>query len=160
LRDTWAKIEKHRRSTAKMPMNEDHADFPLTDSYRDACGRERRFRIRAEKASPGWVLTAEEIDPMDFGYEFQAFAETSPFGALGELRSKIKKGLATRYLDPVQETPALLHDRLCGRITWDRSTDGMVLVVDGRPISMDHLWSILEQHEGWQFEMMIKDPCE
>src|SRR5438046_881995 len=97
--------------------------------------------IWSAEGSAYWVLTAEEIDPPDFGYEFQAFAETSPFAPLGGLRFKIRRELATCYLDPVEETPALLHDRLCGRITWDDSAGGIILVVDGRLLSMDQLCS-------------------
>jgi hypothetical protein len=53
----------------------------------------------------------------------------------------------------------MLHDKLSGRITSD-GEGGVILVVDGGPLSIDNLSSILAIHEGWGFEMQILDPLE
>ena len=53
----------------------------------------------------------------------------------------------------------LKDDRLSGRITSD-GEDGGVLVVDGVPLGIDDLASILASHEGWGFEMGIVDVLE
>jgi hypothetical protein len=62
---------------------------------------------------------------------------------LGQVRAKIRAGLAIRYLSAADPEPTLSHDILRGHIGWDQTIDGHVLVVDGRPLSMVDLERIL-----------------
>ncbi len=103
---------------------------------------------------------ATKVTDDDFGYRFESFSPSKPCFALGEVRAKIRAGLATRYVSAVEAEPTLSHDVICGHIAWDRTTDRPVLVVDGRPLSMFDLERILSSHEGWQVELRIVDPTE
>jgi hypothetical protein len=93
------------------------------------------------------------------GFLFRSYSETSPYSALGHLRDKIRRSLATRHLSGSRGGRDMLHDTLRGRITsgGDR---GVVLVVDGKPLDMDDLARILESWEGWEFELCIKSALE
>jgi hypothetical protein len=101
-------------------------------------------------------VRAEEEGDDGVGYEFGAYSETTPSAALGRLREKLYRGLATRHIAGVQGDYRMTHDKLRGRITWD-SEHGLVLVVDGIPLSLDDFSSILASHEGWDFVMQITD---
>ena len=57
----------------------------------------------------------------DDGYAFVAHSETDPYLALGWLRGKIHKGLATRYLAAAEPQPRLGHD-----VAVDHISDGGV----------------------------------
>jgi acylphosphatase len=53
----------------------------------------------------------------------------------------------------------MLHDGLDGRITSD--ADGqVVVVVDGVPLGMEKVESLLRSHEGWSFSLQIVDSLE
>jgi hypothetical protein len=118
------------------------------------------FSLECHEVPTGWAVIAIEVTDNDFGYQFNAFSPSNPYLALGQIRAKIRAGLATRYLSAVGREPTLSHDVLRGHITWDRATDGPVLVVDGRPLSMDDLERILSSHEGWQVELRIVDSAD
>jgi hypothetical protein len=64
--------------------------------------------------------------------------------------------MAVRHLSSDRN---LLHDTLTGRITSDRKR-GLFLVVDGIAVDMEDLTRLLETHEGYEFELRIKDPVE
>ena len=53
----------------------------------------------------------------------------------------------------------MLHDTLSGRIALD-GNGGMLVVVDGIPLSIDALARILISHEGWSFDLKIIDSLE
>ena len=53
----------------------------------------------------------------------------------------------------------MLHDKLRGRITSD-GNGGVLLVVDGLAVDMDKLARFFSTCEGWEFELIIKDPLE
>jgi hypothetical protein len=80
-------------------------------------------------------------------------------GALGRLRQKMYRGLATRHVTGSPGAYRMLHDRLSGRIASD-SNGGVVLVVDGVAVGIEDLASILMTHEGWGFELQIVDALE
>ena len=89
---------------------------------------------------------------------FAAYRETSYASALGRVRDKIRRGIATRHLASSRGGPQMLHDELRGHIT---SEDGQVaIVVDGVPLDGDDLLRILESHEGWNFKLRIVDPLK
>jgi len=107
----------------------------------------------------GYTVRAEEEGRGGNGYQFAAYSETSPYSALGRVRQKMYRGLATRHVTGAPGGFRMLHDRLRGRITSD-GEGGVVLVVDGIVLGMEDLASILAAHEGWGFELQIVDGLE
>ena len=78
--------------------------------------------------------------------------------ALGRVRDKMRRGLATRHLSGAKGPAEMLHDALDGRIS---SSDGeVVVVVDGTALDIDDLARILAAREGWGFKLRITDPLE
>jgi hypothetical protein len=95
----------------------------------------------------------------DAGYQFAAFSETSPYSALGRLRRKMYRRMATRHLTGSPGAYHMLHDKLSGRITSD-GNGGVVLVIDGLEVGIENLASMLLAHEGWEFELQIVEALE
>ena len=135
------------------------ADFPLREEVEDYAGTARVFVITCYETPLGFTVRAEEKGSRGSGYEFAAYSETSPYSALVRLRQKMYRGLATRHISGSPGAYRMLHDRLSGRITSD-GDGGVVLVVDGVPLGIDDLASILASHEGWGVEMQIVDALE
>ena len=135
------------------------ADFPMREEVEDYAGTARVFVITCHEGGLGFTVRAEEEGSAGTGYEFAAYSETSPYSALGRLRQKMYRGLATRHISGSSGVYRMLHDRLSGRITSD-GEGGVVLVVDGTPLGIDDLASILASHEGWGFDMQIVDALE
>jgi hypothetical protein len=134
-------------------------DFPLREEVEDYAGRTRAFVINCHEGGLGFTVRAEEEGRPGAGYEFAAYSETSPYSALGRLRQKMYRGLATRHVTGSPGAYRMLHDRLSGRITSD-GKGGVVLVVDGVALGIENLASILITHEGWGFELQIVDALE
>jgi len=131
--------------------------FPTSESFPDFTGKRREFVIELEVQSRGYFLRAQEKrrSGEEGGYTFAAYSPVDPFFALGLLRDKIRKGLATRYLLVVEHgrrTPS--HDRLKGHIGYGG------VVVDGEFIAFEELCSILDTYEGFQFSLTIVDPYD
>lgn len=142
--------------------NEEHdwaSDFPIREEVEDYAGRMRSFVINCHEGGLGFTVRAEEEGCHGEGYEFAAYSETSPYSALGRVRQKMHRGLATRYVTGSPGDYRMLHDRLSGRITSDGKR-GVLLVVDGIAMVFEDLASILESHEGWGFELRIVDALE
>ena len=131
-------------------------DFPIREQFEDFMGRRRAFVIECYGNGLGYTVTAREESPVDEGYLFRVYSETSPYHALGRLREKARLAMATRHLDNARQ---MLHDHLVGRITSD-GEGGTILVVDGLAVSLDELARMLEGLEGWEFELRIKDSLE
>lgn len=135
------------------------ADFPMREEVEDYAGTARAFVITCHETGLGFTVRAEEEETRGTGYEFAAYSETSPYSALGRLRQKMYRGLAMRHITGSRGGYRMLHDRVSGRITSD-GEGGVVLVVDGIPLGINDLASILASHEGWGFEMQIVDALE
>ena len=135
------------------------ADFPIREEVEDYAGRTRSFVINCHEGGLGFTVRAEEEGRRGAGYEFAAYSETSPYNALGRLRQKMYRGLATRHITGSPGAYRMLHDRLSGRITSD-GKGGVVLAVDGVAFGIEGLASILTTHEGWGFELQIVDALE
>jgi len=129
-------------------------DFPMEEEVEDHAGRARRFLITFHEGPLGFTVRAQEKEAQGTGYEFEAFSETSPYNALGRLRKKMYRGLATRHISRSPHGYRMLHDKLSGRISSD-GNGGAVMVVDGIPLSIDDLADILISHEGWSFDLTI-----
>lgn len=106
----------------------------------------------------GWIVTATERTAAGDGYRFESFDSSDPYQALGRLRTKVRRHLATKYLRPGPELE-LSHDRAFGRITWDSAEDEVMMVIDGRSVSLQELARLLSTYEGWQFQLRMIDPC-
>lgn len=132
------------------------SDFPIREEFEDFAGKRRRFVIDCHAGPLGYTVQAREEKPKDEGYQFEVYSETSPYNALGRLRAKAQKAMATRHLSRDRD---MLHDTLRGRITTDPEI-GTLLVVDGLSIDMDELGRKLATHEGFEFELIIKDSLE
>jgi hypothetical protein len=130
--------------------------FPIRETFEDFAGRKRNFVIDCHEGPLGYTVRAIEEKPKGEGYEFAAYSETTPDAALGRLREKARRSMAVRHLSSDRN---LLHDTLTGRITSDRKR-GLFLVVDGIAVDMEDLTRLLETHEGYEFELRIKDPVE
>jgi len=132
------------------------ADFPIREEVEDHAGKTRTFVINCHEGGLGWTVRAQEEGRRGAGYEFAAYSETSPYRALGRLRQKMYRGVATRHISGSPGAHQMLHDRLSGRITSD-GNGGVVLVVDGLAVDAENLASMLLTHEGWSFELQIVD---
>jgi hypothetical protein len=135
------------------------ADFPMREEVEDYTGRTRTFVITCHEGVLGFTVRAEEQGRRGLGYQFGAYSETSPYNALGRLRHKMYRALATRHVTGAPGAFRMLHDRLSGRITSD-GEGGVALVVDGIALGIEDLASILASHEGWNFELQIVDGLE
>lgn len=135
------------------------ADFPIREEVEDYAGKARVFVITCHQGGLGFTVRAKEEGGEESGYEFAAYSETSPYSALGRLRHKMCRAMATRHITDTPGGYRMLHDRLSGRITSD-GKGGVVLVVDGTPLGIDDLASILGSHEGWAFDLQIVDALE
>jgi hypothetical protein len=134
-------------------------DFPIREVVEDYAGRERLFVITCHEGGLGFTVRATEEGRGGTGYEFAAYSETSPYSALGRVRDKMHRGLATRHVTGSVGDYRMTHDRLIGRISSDREA-GVLLVVDGIPLTMENFAEILCTHEGWGFELKIVDALE
>jgi hypothetical protein len=134
------------------------ADFPIIDEVEDFAGKIRKFNITCHEGGLGFTVSAEEKGKKGMGYRFEAYSETSPYDALGRLRLKMRRGVAIRHLSGQSDGPLMLHDTLRGWITSDGGGEA-VMVVDGIPLSLDEFSSILNSHEGWEFELRLIDSC-
>jgi hypothetical protein len=136
-----------------------HDDFPLREDVEDFAGKTRTFVIDCHETALGFTVRAREQGAEDDGYEFAAYSETSPYSALGRLRQKMYRGLATRHITGTPGSYRMLHDSLRGRIASD-GHGGVLLVVDGVPLSLQDIGSILSSHEGFSFALQIVDALE
>jgi hypothetical protein len=134
-------------------------DFPIEEEVEDHAGKTRRFLITCHQGPLGFTVRAQEEEAQGTGYEFAAYSETSPYNALGRLRQKMYRGLATRHITKSLHGYRMMHDKLSGRIASD-GNGGALVVVDGIPLSIDDLAHILISHEGWSFDLTIMDSLE
>lgn len=140
------------------PSNDPDKDFPISETIYDHSGSPRRFTIEFRHVGLGYSLTARENTGAEIGYEFSSFDATSPYLALGALRAKMHRALATRHLVPSEHGLTMLHDRLIGRIEFAKEAEGHVFVVDGIPLSLEDIGRFAATHEGWQFSLRFVDP--
>jgi hypothetical protein len=132
------------------------SDFPIREEFEDFSGKRRMFAIHCHEGALGYTVRACEEGAEHLGYEFAAYSETSPYSALGRVREKARRGLATRHITGAAGSYQMLHDQLRGRITSDG--DGVVvLVIDGIPVAIEELASLLQTHEGWEFGLEVVD---
>ena len=137
--------------------NDPEKDFPIKESVPDYTGKERKFEITKHEIGLGFIVQAEEVRKNGLGYFFSAFSPNSPYLALGRLREKMNKALATRHVIVKGKKCSPLHDTLEGRIDWDRKNEELFFVVDGRPITLEQMGKTMEMYEGWNFSLRFID---
>lgn len=127
--------------------------FPREETFIDCAGAPRKFYITMVplEHGDGYHINAEEIvdDDCGGGYQFEIFSEGYPFWALGDLRAKIKKGLATRYLRKGTHGLSMTHDTIKGRIA------SAGFVIDGTFYEYDEILGIMSNHEGFDISITI-----
>lgn len=128
--------------------------FPASETFVDCCGKAHEFALELLETASGYFVRATERVSGEDGYAFAAHSETDPYLALGRLRGKIHKGLATRYLVAGEPQPRLGHGVAVGHISYGG------VVVDGQYLTFDEFAAILSGHEGWQFKLEIVDPYD
>jgi len=131
-------------------------DFPLQEEVEDFAGRIRTFTIDCIEFPMGYTVRAVENNTDHMGYLFESFSETSPYSALGAVRGKIKKALASRHITKSKYGYDMLHDELKGRITSDAQGEP-ALIVDGIHLSLDQLGQFFSCHEGFEFSLKINE---
>ncbi len=128
-------------------------DFPKEETFTDCRGTEREFVIDASRVGSRYFVKARERNDRPNGYEFAA-SSTDPYAALGQLRSKIRKGLSSRYLIFELGKRSLSHDEVKGHVGFGG------VVVDGEFMSFKEFIEMLQTYEGWQFSLKIADPSD
>lgn len=110
----------------------------------------------------GYSLSAtEEGNEREDGYYFREFDPNNPYLALGRLRVKIRRALATRHLEERASGHFLpLHDTLRGRISCSSDEDQVAFVIDGRLLTLSQFAKIAQMYEGWQFRIDFVDASE
>jgi hypothetical protein len=132
--------------------------FPIIESYRNAAGKTIEFSVNLEDLSTGWTATATETDKSKgkrIGYHFHVCSST-PNEALWKIRTKIRKNLATKYLDETEGETTLTHDEIVGRITSSDKGE-TVLEVDGKEVDAEKFWKILSAYEGSEISIVIRE---
>jgi hypothetical protein len=141
-------------------MSDWHKDFPMTDKYRNAEGKQIEFKVTAQELPTCFHVTAIETEKSRgkrIGYHFVVFSNLSPYEALGKIRLKIRETLSIKYIDDSGDEPTLTHDKLVGRVTYSRQEDQVVIEVDGKEINSDQFWKILSMYEGFEISLVIKE---
>jgi hypothetical protein len=136
--------------------DEPDRDFPIRQAFTDCAGQDRHFIISYFHASLGFGVQAEEEGKDGQGFFFREFDATSPYLALGRLRGRIEKALATRHIE--QREPGnfqVTHRTVRGRISY---SDGEVaFVVDGQLLTLRQFGKMVETFEGFEFCFDIGD---
>ncbi len=131
-------------------------DFPLQQEAEDFAGRIRTFTVDCIELPTGYTVRAVENGTDHMGYLFESFSETSPYSALGNIRDKMRKALATRHITKSKYGYDMMHDELKGRITCDAQGEP-VLIVDGIHLTFDDFGQFFSSHEGFEFSLKINE---
>jgi hypothetical protein len=127
-------------------------DFPETESFQDCCGEVREFQLELLAMDGGFFVRAtEENDGGEGGYVIAAYSESSPYRALGKLREKARRHLATRYLSAEDGRRSFSHDVAKGYISYGG------VVFDGEFVPFEEFAEMLQTYEGWQLSLRITD---
>lgn len=129
--------------------------FPLRDDFCDCCGQRRWFVISMDPVQLGFAISATEEGTEEHdGYYFREFDPNCPFLALGRLRGRIQRALATRHLEERAPGDFLpLHDTLRGRISYSSQEDEVAFVIDGKSLKLSQFTKMVQMYEGWQFRL-------
>jgi hypothetical protein len=131
-------------------------DFPIRQAFPDYSGQPRNFVISYFPANLGFGVQAEEEGKDGQGFYFREFDATSPYLALGRLRGRIRKTLATRHIEqPEPGNFQATHETVRGRISY--SEGEVAFVIDGQLLTLQQFGKIVETFEGFEFRLDIED---
>ena len=131
-------------------------DFPFREEFTDCAGQTRPFVISYFHASLGFGVQAEEEGKNGQGFFFREFDATSPYLALGRLRGRIQKALATRHIEERDRGNfQATHRTLRGRISY--SDDEVAFVIDGKLLTLRQFGKMVETYEGFEFRLDIAE---
>jgi hypothetical protein len=136
---------------------------PLTLSDINGVRHEFHFRTR--------LFVKLSVEAFEFrrgqpeGYQFQELGEPEDdvFELFARLLEKMRRALATSYLEKGNYGWALRGETVCARIESDCNPNGdslPVIVIDGRQFSWKEFGHMLMTHEGFQFRLTFADRSE
>jgi hypothetical protein len=144
---------------------EDGYDFFITDRWK----KKRHFRIDTFPVPSGILSEAFEVvnEKSREPYRFTVLSDFDTDIEQAELllKAKIKKGVNRRHLTRDGKRLRINDDQILrGRIASNddfSDTDfDRILVVDGRRITIEMFYDLLEEYEGWNFKLFIHDRTE
>ncbi|HEU19524.1 MAG TPA: hypothetical protein ENO00_09175 [Deltaproteobacteria bacterium] len=144
---------------------EDGYDFFITDRWK----KKRHFKISTFPIPVGFLSEAIEVvkGPGKEPYRFEVISDfdADPEQAELLLKAKIKKGVNRQHLVRDGNRLWICDDRILrGRITsnddFSDTRFDLMLIVDGRRITIEMFCLMLEEYEGWNFKLTIRDPSE
>ena len=106
-------------------------------------------------------------DTITFLYELVGKPEEDRFVQLGRLVDRIRRTLATQYLEDGRAGFQIKDMQVKGAIEADMSDEGdlwgshmPMLVIDGRDVSWEELGRMLMTFEGFQFKLEMVDKSD
>lgn len=88
------------------------------------------------------------------GYESEAYSETNPYIALGELKAKIRYRLSVRHISKYKGRMYAIHDYIEGRVGYEG------VIFDGEFIDFEEFSDIIQQYEGFRFSLSVRESTE
>jgi len=142
-----------------------------TDFYvKDKAGKEYHFKISSLVAGPGLLSEAIEVkDDVDDQnrYIFRILSEfaTEPEVATLKLKAKILRSINRTHMIKMNNEWQISEERnLSGRITSaldePDTTHKMVLIIDGKRITIEEFARMIEMYEGFDFSFQIVESSE
>jgi len=150
---------------------EEFDNHPLEPiSITAADGVIHQFHLRARLLGAFVALEAYELkDHEPSGYQFQLLGEPDEdrFVQLGRLVERIRRTLATQYLEDGRAGLQIKDMEVKGTIEADMSDEAdlwgprtPMLVIDGRDVSWEEVGRMMMTFEGFQFKLEIVDKSD
>lgn len=150
---------------------DDFDNHPLDPVFiTSADGVIHEFHLRTRLLGAIVTLEAYELkDHAPSGYQFQLVGEPDEdrFVQLGRLVERIRRTLATTYLEDGRDGLQIKDMEVKGTIEADLSDEADVmgssapmLVIDGRDVSWEEFGRMLMTFEGFQFKLEIVDKSD
>ena len=150
---------------------DDFDNHPLDPVFiTSADGVIHEFHLRTRLLGSIVTLEAYELkDHAPSGYQFQLVGEPDEdrFVQLGRLVERIRRTLATTYLEDGRDGLQIKDMEVKGTIEADLSDDtdlvgssAPMLVIDGRDVSWEEFGRMLMTFEGFQFKLEIVDKSD
>ena len=137
----------------------------LTDTFslEDYQGVSRTFYVDRRIYPNGIYLEAAEN--IEFGYKFAVHGELNcnQQELFQQLIEKVRKGIKVAHVETKvfpngQSYNTIINDRITGLIEYDETSDGIPLViVDGKPYTLEELGKMLMTYEGFQIRLEMYD---
>lgn len=139
-------------------QREDFGPYEITD----ASGNEHAFEFEIHYVPAGISIRAHEslLSNEDAGYKFEILGDfdCNPRELYAELLKKMGRALQHSHLE-VGAYNESLKDIVRGRIGYSELGE-VLLVIDGRGISLDRFGQMLDSYGGFQFRLEFVDPSD